>query len=238
MKVTFDEEGYLEFLSMSGDLPNSMELPDDNTLNYKYLNCYKLNDEGTGLILDASKVQIVEQNLTAKGKVAELRKRLNATDYKILRHQREDALGVDTYVTDKEYLLLEAERESIARQIREIEEGKSLTTDVASILAEGEAKRKEKDKAKKDKEDKINELPKIKEEVEKLSKDLTVDNIVKAVIKELEKYYDLSSLKTDKKDQEEKPEPKPEPEHNPEDDKNSEENTTPEEPEKPAKPKK
>ena len=174
MKVTFDEEGYLEFLSTTGDLPNSIELPDDNTLNYKYLNCYMLNDEGNGLVLDAAKVQMIEQNLTAAYKVAELKKRLNLTDYKILRESRENSLGVKSSISEKEYLLLEAERESLVRQIREIEDGKSLVTDVSSILAEGEKIRKEKKDEIKDIKTAVYEtIPAINKKIEEIEKKLS-----------------------------------------------------------------
>lgn len=173
MKVTFDEEGYLEFLSTNGDLPNSIELPDDDTLNYKYLNCYMLNDEGNGLVLDAEKVQMVEQNLVAASKVAELKKRLNLTDYKILRESRESSLGVKSSISEKEYLLLEAERESLVRQIREIEDGKSLVTDVSSILAEGEKIRKEKKDEIKDIKTSVYEtIPAINKKIEEIEKKL------------------------------------------------------------------
>ena len=174
MKVTFDEEGYLEFLSTNGDLPNSIELPDDDTLNYKYLNCYMLNDEGNGLVLDAEKVQMVEQNLVAASKVAELKKRLNLTDYKILRESRESSLGVKSSISEEEYLLLEAERESLVRQIREIEDGKSLVTDVSSILAEGEKIRKEKKDEIKDIKTAVYEtIPAINKKIEEIEKKLS-----------------------------------------------------------------
>ena len=173
MKVTFDEEGYLEFLSTNGDLPNSIELPDDDTLNYKYLNCYMLNDEGNGLVLDAEKVQMVEQNLVAASKVAELKKRLNLTDYKILSDTKESSLGVKSSISKNEYLLLEAERESLVRQIREIEDGKSLVTDVSSILAEGEKIRKEKKDEIKDIKTSVYEtIPAINKKIEEIEKKL------------------------------------------------------------------
>lgn len=136
MKVTFDSEGYLQFLSTNGDLPNSVELPDDEGINYKYLNCYRLNDTEDGLVLDAERVQALEQNLITTSKIMELKRQLNETDYKVLRKIREDALGIKQSMTEKEYLLLEAGRESLVRQIREIEEGKVLVTDVLSILFE------------------------------------------------------------------------------------------------------
>ena len=173
MKVTFDEEGYVEFLATNGDLPNSIEIPDDNTLNYKYLNCYMLNEEGNGLILDAAKVQALESNLTAASKIYDLKKRLNETDYQVLRMTRETQLGLTPTVTEEEHLRLEAERESLSRQIIELEKGVSLTTDVDAILEEGKKAREEKKEKKGKAEDAVaNEIPKIKEDIKRLEKEI------------------------------------------------------------------
>ena len=42
---------------------------------------------------------------------------LNTTDWKVLRHSREKALGIATSLTDEEYLALEQERQDIAKSI-------------------------------------------------------------------------------------------------------------------------
>lgn len=42
---------------------------------------------------------------------------LNSTDWKILRHIREKALGVETSMTEEEYLELENQRQEIAKSI-------------------------------------------------------------------------------------------------------------------------
>jgi hypothetical protein len=42
---------------------------------------------------------------------------LRATDWKVLRHSREKALGIATSLTDEEYLALEQERQDIAKSI-------------------------------------------------------------------------------------------------------------------------
>lgn len=43
---------------------------------------------------------------------------LSSTDWKVLRHTREKALGIETSLTEDEYLALEQERENAARAIR------------------------------------------------------------------------------------------------------------------------
>ncbi len=137
MKVTFDKDGYVEMLIKEGDLPNSIELEDDDTIERKYLACYKLGFDGTKLVLDAEKVQRLESNLRAETLAYDLKKQVSSTDYKVLRHIRETALGIPTSISENDYLMLEAERESLVRRIREIEDGCQLETDINAILQEG-----------------------------------------------------------------------------------------------------
>lgn len=184
MKVTFDKEGYVEMLVMKGDLPNSIELPDDNTLNYKYLNCYKLGFDGNQLVLDAKKVQRLESNLTAESLIYDLEKQLYASDYKVLRHLREQALGIETTKTEEEYYQLEAERESLTRKMREIKNGEKLETDPYAILQEGHAKREEKKKEKNN----------TKNIVEKFSTEELINEIIEKVVKEISKKFNFGSL--------------------------------------------
>jgi len=44
---------------------------------------------------------------------------LNETDWKVLRHVREQALGITTSLTQEEYLDLEQQRENAARNIQD-----------------------------------------------------------------------------------------------------------------------
>jgi hypothetical protein len=44
---------------------------------------------------------------------------LNSTDWKVLRHIREKALGVETSMTEQEYLDLETQRQEVAKSIAE-----------------------------------------------------------------------------------------------------------------------
>ena len=48
---------------------------------------------------------------------AQSRELLNSTDWKVLRHIREKALGITTTLTDAEYLALERQREDAAARI-------------------------------------------------------------------------------------------------------------------------
>lgn len=43
---------------------------------------------------------------------------LSSTDWKVLRHTREKALGITTSLTEEEYLALEQQRENAAKAIR------------------------------------------------------------------------------------------------------------------------
>ena len=128
---------YVEMLIKEGDLPNSIELKNDDTIEKKYLACYKLGFDGTKLVLDAEKVQRLESNLKAETLVYDLKNQINSTDYKVLRHIREVSLGIPTSMSENEYLMLEAERESLVRRVREIEDGCKLETDINAILQEG-----------------------------------------------------------------------------------------------------
>lgn len=146
MKVTFDKDGYVEQIAIKGDLPNSIELENDEEIDMTHLSCYKLGYDGTRLVLDAQKVQRVESNLKAESIIFNLKKELNSSDYKVLRHIRETALGIETSMTQEEYLTLEAQRESIARKIREVENNTKLETDLNAILQEGYSTREKKSK--------------------------------------------------------------------------------------------
>jgi hypothetical protein len=46
-----------------------------------------------------------------------IQQKLVATDWKVLRHIREKALGVETSMTDAEYTALELERQTLAKSI-------------------------------------------------------------------------------------------------------------------------
>ncbi len=138
MKVIFNDEGYLQNVVRTGNLVNSIEVLDED-IDMRYVTCYKLNADGKSLILDTEKVQEIENNIRTATLIQSYKQQVTNTDYKVLRHIRETALKIPTSMTEKEYLTLEAERESIVRQIRELEDGTTWETDVMEILEEGNA---------------------------------------------------------------------------------------------------
>lgn len=186
MFVVFDENNYVKFLSTTTQMEGSIELPDDDSLNLTYLTCYKLNSDGNGLVLDAEKVTAQKDKLGAISKIYELKQQLAASDYKVLRKVREDALGIESEMSENEYLQLEAERESITRQIRELEDGEKLVTDISEILKEGEQARKEKEEKLKEINDTISEIiPEIKTKVEDLITKISDGTLVQEVFEKV-----------------------------------------------------
>ena len=186
MFVVFDENNYVKFLSTTTQMEGSIELPDDDSLNLTYLTCYKLNSDGNGLVLDAEKVTAQKDKLGAISKIYELKQQLAASDYKVLRKMREDALGIESEMSGDEYLQLEAERESITRQIRELEDGEKLVTDISEILKEGEQARKEKEEKLKEINDTISEIiPEIKTKVEDLITNISDGTLVQEVFEKV-----------------------------------------------------
>ena len=115
---------------------NSIEVSEED-LDMRYISCYKLDDEKKNLVLDVEKVQSLENSLKISTLIQSYKQQVSSTDYKVLRHIRETALGIKTSMTQEEYLELEAERESIVRQIRELEDGTTLETNAEEILKEG-----------------------------------------------------------------------------------------------------
>lgn len=71
--------------------------------------------------LDSKRVALVDSNITNAKEVEKQNgiklEQLRTTDWKVLRHSREKALGVATSLSDEEYLALEQERQNIARSI-------------------------------------------------------------------------------------------------------------------------
>lgn len=198
MFVVFDEDGYVKFLSMTTEMEGSIEIQDDETLNLTYLTCYKLNQEKNGLMLDAEKVTAQKNKAEAISKIYELKQQLAASDYKVLRKVREDALGIKSKMSENEYLQLEAERESITRQIRELENGEKLVTDISEILKEGEQARKEKEEKLKEINNTISTIiPEMKNKVEdlitKISDGTLVQEVSKKVKESLSEIFNFGS---------------------------------------------
>lgn len=67
--------------------------------------------------VESKSIEVLAQE-TLEKQNAEHKEFLNNTDWKILRHLREKALGVSTSLSDGEYLDLEKQRDDAARAIK------------------------------------------------------------------------------------------------------------------------
>lgn len=193
MFVVLDDNNYVKFLSTTTKMEGSIELPDDDSLNLTYLTCYKLNSEGNGLMLDAEKVEAQKDRLGVASKIFDLRQQLQESDFKVLRKIREESLGIETHLSNEEYLQLEAERESITRQIRELEDGGTLVTDISEILKEGEEARKAKEEQITEIKDAINNIiPEIEKSINEIVAGIEDGTLVQEVFEKVKEY--LSEL--------------------------------------------
>lgn len=189
MFVILDDNNYVKFLSTTTKMEGSIELPDDDSLNLTYLTCYKLNSEGNGLMLDAEKVEAQKDKLGVASKIFDLKQQLQESDFKVLRKIREESLGIETYLSNEEYLQLEAERESITRQIRELEDGKTLVTDISEILKEGEEARKAKEEQIAEIKDAINNIiPEIEKGINEIVAGIEDGTLVQEVFEKVKEY--------------------------------------------------
>lgn len=193
MFVVLDDNNYVKFLSTTTKMEGSIELPDDDSLNLTYLTCYKLNSEGNGLMLDAEKVEAQKDRLGVASKIFDLKQQLQESDFKVLRKIREESLGIETHLSSEEYLQLEAERESITRQIRELEDGETLVTDISEILREGEEARKAKEEQITEIKDAINNIiPEIEKNINEIIAGIKDGTLVQEVFEKVKEY--LSEL--------------------------------------------
>lgn len=193
MFVVLDDNNYVKFLSTTTKMEGSIELPDDDSLNLTYLTCYKLNSEGNGLMLDAEKVEAQKDKLGVASKIFDLKQQLQESDFKVLRKIREESLGIETHLSNEEYLQLEAERESITRQIRELEDGETLVTDISEILKEGEEARKAKEEQIAEIKDAINNIiPEIEKSINEIVAGIEDGTLVQEVFEKVKEY--LSEL--------------------------------------------
>lgn len=193
MFVVLDDNNYVKFLSTTTKMEGSIELPDDDSLNLTYLTCYKLNSEGNGLMLDAEKVEAQKDRLGVASKIFDLKQQLQESDFKVLRKIREESLGIETHLSSEEYLQLEAERESITRQIRELEDGETLVTDISEILREGEEARKAKEEQITEIKDAINNIiPEIEKSINEIVAGIEDGTLVQEVFEKVKEY--LSEL--------------------------------------------
>lgn len=62
--------------------------------------------------------EVADKDLEAKN--SEFREFLNSTDWKVMRHIRQQALGIPTTLSEEEYVTLEQERQNAANSINNV----------------------------------------------------------------------------------------------------------------------
>lgn len=67
--------------------------------------------------IESKSVEVLAAEQAEKDNI-EHKEFLNNTDWKVLRHMREKALGLETSLTEEQYLELERQRDEVARAIK------------------------------------------------------------------------------------------------------------------------
>lgn len=83
---------------------------------------YRLLAGGEG-VFNSNTLEVEEVDKESEDDILEqagFREFLSSTDWKVLRHIREKALGIETTLTDKEYIDLETERHNVSKKIKEV----------------------------------------------------------------------------------------------------------------------
>lgn len=86
---------------------------------------YRALENGTG-VFDTKTLSVIDMTDEVEKKKyfqieqSEYREFLNSTDWKVLRHIRERALGLETSLTQEEYIELETQRHEISKKIEEV----------------------------------------------------------------------------------------------------------------------
>lgn len=114
--VCIENNAITSILNYEPAVPNTVEVitisDDDGKKLYNQTHIFDLNSK-TVIPVD---VAITAQKEQEKLNAIE-REFLNSTDWQILRHLRQKALGVTTSLTEAQYLALEQQRQSAASRI-------------------------------------------------------------------------------------------------------------------------
>ena len=115
--VCIEDNAVTSILSYKPEVPRGIEVVEISDENMGLLEGGKYTfDIGSKSVVlkPASELQA---EADAKANVQHL-EFLRSTDWKVLRHTREKALGISTTLSDAEYLALEQERENAAKAVR------------------------------------------------------------------------------------------------------------------------
>lgn len=113
---------YLEDSQITSILNYEANVPDSvTTVQISDEDFYAMNQQYPSKKFDIATLSVVPVDNSAQEALdlsnAQNREILNSTDWKVLRHIRELALGLDTSLSEEEYLALEQQRAEAAAQI-------------------------------------------------------------------------------------------------------------------------
>ena len=116
--VCVENNKVVSILNYVPTVPNTVTVVTITDEQYTELTAGNLKFDTASMTVCAlsTEEQQIKQSATASNNY---RSFLNDTDWKVLRHVREHALGITTSLTQEEYLDLEQQRENAARNIQD-----------------------------------------------------------------------------------------------------------------------
>jgi hypothetical protein len=116
--VCLENNQVVSILNYQPSVPQSVTVVEISDVDYNNIQNQTHFFNTSTLTVDGLTTEQLSQN-SITNENNQKREFLNSTDWKVLRHIREKAIGVETTMTEQEYLDLEAERQTVAKSILE-----------------------------------------------------------------------------------------------------------------------
>lgn len=114
--VYIEDSSISSILNYEANVPDTVEIVKISDADY--IGMHQQYPTKRFDIATKSVIDIDNSEQEARDKInAEAREFLNSTDWKVLRHMRELALGESTSLTEEEYIILEQQRSEAAARI-------------------------------------------------------------------------------------------------------------------------
>lgn len=114
--VCIENNKVVNILGYEPSVPNSVELVTITSDQYQQImNQTHVFDVATKQVVSVDDSILEQRNTDVLN--AQEREFLNSTDWKVLRHIRQKALGIATSLTEEQYLELERQREDAATRV-------------------------------------------------------------------------------------------------------------------------
>jgi hypothetical protein len=114
--ICIENNQVISVLNYQPTVPNTVIVTELSDSDYSLIeNKTHFFNVGTKSVAPLTPEQISQQQTSNEN--TEKIEFLNSTDWKVLRHIRETALGIETSMTEEEYLALEHQRNEVAKSI-------------------------------------------------------------------------------------------------------------------------